>query len=82
LKVQRVNYQSYLFLNFDKSELIPSPLNSGWRLDNGKCVPQRYSKPALPKDLRESVQGVDEEEMPTSDESDIEDDDYSDIEND
>lgn len=82
MKVQRVNYQSYLFLNFDKSELIPSPLNSGWRLENGKCVPQRYSKPALPKDLRESIQGVDEEEMPTSDESDIEDDDYSDIEND
>jgi hypothetical protein len=74
LKVQRVNYQSHLFLNFHKKELVPSPLNNGWTLDNSKCVPLRYCKPSLPKDLIRSSQNAGEDGMPTSDESDVDDD--------
>ena len=79
LKIQRVNYQTYLFLNFYKKDLVPCPLNNGWTLDNGKCVPLRYSKPPLPKDLAGSLQNVFDIEMPMYEESDG-DSDYSDTE--
>ena len=79
LKILRVNYQTYLFLNFYKKDLVPCPLNNGWTLDNGKCVPLRYSKPPLPKDLAGSLQNVFDIEMPMYEESDG-DSDYSDTE--
>ena len=52
LKVTRVNYQVYLFLNYDKPDAPPSPLNHGWTMKDGQCVPIRYTKPSLPPALR------------------------------
>ena len=56
LKVQRVNYQTFIFLNFAQAESPPSPLNNGWILEEGFCVPVRHHLPALPRYLKEVVQ--------------------------
>ena len=80
-KSRECYYQTYLFLNFYKKDLVPCPLNNGWTLDNGKCVPLRYSEPPLPKDLAGSLQNVFDIEMPMYEESDG-DSDYSDTEDD
>ena len=51
LKVTRANYQAYIMLNYMKSDAPPSPLQHGWKLQDGICSPLRYSKPALPERL-------------------------------
>ncbi|KAK4322223.1 hypothetical protein Pmani_007021 [Petrolisthes manimaculis] len=53
LKIKRVNYQTFMMLNFDKADPPPSPINHGWTLDNGMCIPVRYTQPALPRYLSE-----------------------------
>ena len=52
LKVARVNYQTYLLLNYDKLGPFESPLNHGWTLEDGSCKPIRYNQPALPLQLQ------------------------------
>ena len=52
MKVTRANYQTYILLNFMSPDLSPSPLQHGWCLKVGKCVPIRYTLPALPNTLR------------------------------
>ena len=52
VKVTRANYQTYILLNFMSPDLSPSPLQHGWCLKVGKCVPIRYTLPALPNTLR------------------------------
>ncbi|KAG1649652.1 Potassium channel subfamily K member 18 [Nymphon striatum] len=42
-----------MMLNFDKADPPPSPINHGWTLDNGLCIPVRYTEPALPRYLSE-----------------------------
>ncbi|KAG1648975.1 hypothetical protein GQR58_029417 [Nymphon striatum] len=53
LKIKRFNYQTFMMLNFDKADPPPSPINHGWTLDNGLCIPVRYTEPALPRYLSE-----------------------------
>jgi len=38
-------------LNFMNNDAPPSPLQHGWTLIEGKCLPVRYTKPALPQRL-------------------------------
>jgi len=47
LYVARVNYQTYLHLGFDKPDAPSPPTGHGWTMQNGKCVPLRYTKEAL-----------------------------------
>ena len=51
LHIQRVNYQVYILLNYDKPDAPPSPIENGWFLENGTCKPRRYRQPAKPKTL-------------------------------
>jgi hypothetical protein len=51
LHIQRVNYQVYILLNYDKPDAPPSPIENGWFLENGTCKPRRYRQPAIPKTL-------------------------------
>ena len=53
LKTNRVNYQTYLLMNYDQPCAPPSPLNHGWYIDSGSCRPTRYTRPALPRNLGE-----------------------------
>ena len=48
LKITRANYQTFIMLNFAEPDAPPSPLQHGWRLQDGQCLPIRYSKPSLP----------------------------------
>ena len=47
----RVNYQSYIFCHYNKSDAPPSPLNHGWYMQDGKCYPLRNATPALPSNV-------------------------------
>ena len=49
---KRVNYMSYIQKNFHLKE-HPSPLLHGWHLEDGLCLPTRYSLPALPTAMPE-----------------------------
>ena len=51
LRALRVAYQSYIWLNFDIPDAPPSPLQYGWQMVDGKCVPIRYITAALPVEL-------------------------------
>ena len=42
-------------LGFDKPDAPPPPTGHGWTMQNGKCVPLRYTKEALPRSLDESL---------------------------
>ena len=53
LKTNRVNYQTYLLMNYDQPCVPPSPLNHGWYVDSGSCRPTRYTRPAPPRNLGE-----------------------------
>ena len=55
MKVKRANYQVYVLKNFAEPDAPPSPLDHGWCIQDGKCVPLRYSKPARPTHLRQLV---------------------------
>ena len=46
-----------------------SPLQHGWILREGKCLPERYSKPALPQCLRNARTNSIEESNTDSDTS-------------
>lgn len=54
LKVTRANYQAFIMLNFMNPDAPSSPLQHGWSLREGKCLPIRYSQPALPQRLRDA----------------------------
>ena len=45
----------YLHLGFDKPNAPPPPTGNGWTMQNGKCVPLRYTKEALPRSLDASL---------------------------
>ncbi len=75
LKTTRANYQAYVFMNYDKAEAPPSPLDHGWTLDNGSCIPVRHSRPALPMHLHEAMRRKDITLGSDSGESDSDDDD-------
>jgi len=51
LHVATVNYQTYIYLAFDKPHAPPQPTGHGWTLQNGMCVPLRYTEEALPRSL-------------------------------
>ena len=51
LKVTRANYQAFIMLNCMNPDAPSSPLQHGWSLREGKCLPIRYSQPALPQRL-------------------------------
>ena len=51
LHVTRVNYQVFIQLNYDKPDAPPDPTNHGWTLSNGRYVPVRYTKDALPRNF-------------------------------
>ena len=53
LKMARVNYQTYVWLNYDQADGPPLPYDHGWIRHNGACMPLRYNKPALPRDFEE-----------------------------
>lgn len=81
LKVTRGKYQTYMLLHYGQVEPAPSPLGHGWTLENGKCIPVRHTKPALPKRLKDAMQNQnstsgysDSECSDTDDEDNIEDD--------
>ena len=46
--VTRVNYHVYTLRHYHEPDVLPSPLNHGWRLSGGLCAPIRYTQPALP----------------------------------
>jgi hypothetical protein len=41
-------------LNFMNPDAPSSPLQHGWSLREGKCLPIRYSQPALPQRQRDA----------------------------
>ena len=51
LRVTRVNYHVFIQLNYDKPDAPPDPTHHGWTLRNGRCVPVRYTKDALPRNF-------------------------------
>ena len=55
LHVATVNYQTYIYLAFDKPHAPPQPTGHGWTLQNGMCVPLRYTEEALPRSLHASL---------------------------
>jgi hypothetical protein len=55
LRAEQVNYQAYVWLHFDQPDAPPSPLNHGWQLFEGNCVPIRHKSPALPQRFEEIV---------------------------
>ena len=55
LHVKRVNYHAYVLLNYDKPYPLPSPLNHGWILVEGRCQPLRYLNLPLPRNLSNAV---------------------------
>ncbi|KAG1664228.1 hypothetical protein GQR58_019910 [Nymphon striatum] len=68
----------------------PSPINHGWTLDNGLCIPVRYTEPALPRYLSEVRQhhlrigvdtGLGESDSDGDSDSDDDDDDDDDDDN-
>ena len=59
MNVARVNYQSYLLCNYGSANPAPSPLEHGWTLENGICIPVRHARPALPRHLSEVPEGTD-----------------------
>ena len=83
MKVTGANYQTYILLNFMSPDLSPSPLQHGWCLKVGKCVPIRYTLPALPNTVRtrcsmtatDCTQESDTESDINSDDSDADDSD-------
>ena len=56
LHVTRANYQVYVLLNYDSAAAPPSPINHGWTMKDGQCVPNRYTQPALPNNLNEIIE--------------------------
>lgn len=68
-KVTRANYQAFIMLNFMNPDAPSSPLQHGWILREGKCLPERYSKPALPQCLRNARTNSIEESNTDSDTS-------------
>ena len=62
---ERVNYMCYIQKNFHLRE-HPSPLLHGWHLEDGLCLPIRYSMSAFPTVMPERNQDS------SSDESDSE----------
>ena len=57
-KVTRRNYHTYMLLHYDQVEPAPSPLGHGWALENGKLLPIRHSKMALPKTIKEAMKNL------------------------
>ena len=51
LKITRANYQVFVLKNFHQPLLDCSPLEHGWILNAGKCLPLRNTKSALPERL-------------------------------
>ena len=45
---KRVIYQCNVMLNFQKPDAPPNPLDQGYTISNGCCLPRMYEKPALP----------------------------------
>ncbi|KAG1681655.1 Importin-5 [Nymphon striatum] len=54
LKVTWANYQAFIMLNFMNPDAPSSPLQHGWSLREGKCLPIWYSQPALRQRLRDA----------------------------
>ena len=50
-----VNYQTYIYLAFDKPHAPPQPTGHGWTLQYGMCVPLHYTEEALPRSLHASL---------------------------
>jgi len=48
---KRVLYQSNIFLNFQSPDSPPYPLDNGYCIHNGLCVPLMYTRPSFPKNL-------------------------------
>ena len=85
LKTNRVNYQTYLLMNYDQPCAPPSPLNHGWYIDSRSCRPTRYTRPALPRNLGEVMRRQDtlpDDILNDSGDSDSNDEDTIDNEND
>ncbi len=70
LKVTRGNYQAYIWLNYMTPDAPPSPLQHGWTLREGKCLPTRYSKPALPRCLSDVATDMNTVEPDTDSDTD------------
>ena len=70
MKVTRANYQAFIWLNYMNPDAPPSPLQHGWTLIDGKCLPMRYSKPALPRCLRDVATNSNNEESDTDSDND------------
>ena len=51
LRNKRVLYEINILLNFQSPDGPPSPLDHGYYLINGLCVPIMYTKPSLPNNL-------------------------------
>ena len=50
LHITRANYISYIQTHFDLKR-HPSPLNHGWHLENGRCLPLKPDAPLLPQNV-------------------------------
>ena len=84
LHSQRVNYVSYINLNYDKKEALPSPNNEGWATQNGSCYPVRYKDAAIPCDRSDTLRRSQVESSSSVSENDDEkeDDDECEVEED
>jgi len=74
-KVKRVNYQVYMLLNYSKPDAPPTPLHNEWRIEGGRCVPERFTKLALPQHLAVTDQYLENDMSVSSDATDSSDDD-------
>ena len=48
LQIERANYLSFIEKHFEL-KVQPSPLNHGWHLVNGRCLPLKPVSPPLPQ---------------------------------
>ena len=74
LRALRVAYQAYIWLHFDIPDAPPSPLQYGWQILDGKCVPVRYRSAALPPELTITRDRCPQDSDASDDESDTDSD--------
>ena len=73
--IRRVNYLSYLQKHYQLKD--HPPLNHGWHIDNGICLPTRSTLPVLPRcmspEIREQQDSDTDSEVVTSSEDEADD---------
>ena len=60
--IKRANYIAYIQMHFSLKN-HPSPLDNGWHMENGICLPTRSRLPPLPPNVTLSMSSSGEEDI-------------------